>query len=268
MQRKILWISPSSGVDSARVKRQYLEENADEETIIEVRSMPRGPRHLEYQYYCALAIPDILHAVKQAERDGFHAAIIGGFYDLGLREAREITENLVVVGPAEACMHIAGTIGDGYSIIVGHKRWAPTIRDCAVSYGLHTKLVSVRSIHMDVLEFHQSPEIASERINQEARSAVDADGAEVIILGCTALHGFYATIQAELSVPVLDPVLAPLSYAEYLVDIRHRFGWAHSKVCRYTTPPSHEILEWGLPDDYGFSEDLWRSEPSDREESP
>jgi len=240
------------------VKSQYLKENADQKTDIALQSMPRGPRHLEYQYYCALATPDILHVIKQAERDGFHAAIIGGFYDLGLREAREITEKLIVVAPAEACMHLAGSIGDGYSIIIGHRRWAATIRDRAMSYGLDSKLVSLRSIDMDVLAFHKAPEEASKRIMREARAAVQDDGAEVIILGCTALHGFYSDVQSQLAVPVIDPVLASLSYAEYLVDVRWRFGWAHSKVCRYTTPPAHEIVEWKLAREYGFSEDLWQ----------
>ena len=36
----------------------------------------RGPEHVEYRYYEALVLVDILHLVKEAESQGFDAAVI------------------------------------------------------------------------------------------------------------------------------------------------------------------------------------------------
>ena len=46
-------------------------------------------------------MPKILKIIKEAEKENFEGAIIGCFYDPGLREAREIAEKLVVAAPAE-----------------------------------------------------------------------------------------------------------------------------------------------------------------------
>src|SRR6266699_4754416 len=84
---RILWINPlgtsvfdaTIGAELRRVKRPTTE--------VEVRSLKRGPHHLEYHAYEAWVTPDVLAAVVAAERDGFDAAVIGCFYDTGLRSA-------------------------------------------------------------------------------------------------------------------------------------------------------------------------------------
>ena len=64
-------------------------------------------------------MPDILAAILQAERDGYDAAVIGCFYDTGLRPARELVRRLAVAAPCESACHIASTLGSSFSVIVG-----------------------------------------------------------------------------------------------------------------------------------------------------
>ncbi len=66
---------------------------------------------------------------------------------------------------------------------------------------------------------------------------------------------FWKELQKRLGVPVLDPVITPLKYAEYLVTLRDRFGWSHSKVGSYESPPLREISAWGLGKQY--STEVW-----------
>jgi hypothetical protein len=68
-------------------------------------------------------------------------------------------------------------------------------------------------------------------------------------------------LQQELGVPVLDPVITPLKFAEYLVDLRRRFGWSHSKVGAYESPPVDEIMEWKLGEKFGT--DVWKQSSED-----
>jgi len=257
MRKRILWINPGGTDLFNRSIKEYLERYKDADTEVSVVSMHRGPHHLEYQYYCALAIPDILHKIKEAEKEGFDGAVIGGFYDLGLQEAREVTKDFVVTAPAEACLHIATTLGDSFSILTGHERWVPVIRDKVIKYGFQSHLASFKAINMGVLDFHVDEAKTLTRLLAVGREAIEKDKANVLILGCTIEFGFFLELQDKLKVPVLDPVLAPFKYAEFLIALKELFNWTHSKYLRYETPPSCEILKWELPSQYSFDKELW-----------
>ena len=58
-------------------------------------------------------------------------------------------------------------------------------------------------------------------------------------------------------VPVIDPTLAPVKYAEYMVELRQRLDWRTSKVGLYESPPSEEILGWKLPEQYPNMKCCW-----------
>lgn len=96
---RILWVNPGEpSVNLNDEFRQLLTREKETSTEVDVVSTGRGPRDLEYRYYEALVIPDTLHLLRQAEKDGIDGAVIGCFYDPGVEEARELT-NLIVIGP-------------------------------------------------------------------------------------------------------------------------------------------------------------------------
>jgi allantoin racemase len=253
---KILFIDPVGTDLFDQSIKEYLETAKHPETQVDVVSLERGPMHLEYHYYEALVIADTLHTVRKAELDGYDAAVIGCFYDPGLLEAREITEKLVVTAPAEAAMHIATTLGHSFSILVGRRKWIPKMHENVVKYGFSEKLASFKSLDMGVYDFQKDPALTAQRMRDAAREAVEVDGAEVIILGCTIEFGFYKELQEELGVPVIDAILAPFKYAEFLSELKERFAWTHSKIYGYESPPRSEIAEWKIENQYGLS-GLW-----------
>src|SRR5437879_12324710 len=118
---RILWINPlgtsvfdaTIGAELRRVKRPTTE--------VEVRSLKSGPHHLEYHAYEAWVTPDVLTMVVAAERDGFDAAVIGCFYDTGLRAARELATRIPVAAPCESAIHIASPLGGSFSVLVGSR---------------------------------------------------------------------------------------------------------------------------------------------------
>ena len=253
---KILFIDPVGTNLFDQPIKEYLETAKRPETQVDVVSLQRGPMHLEYHYYEALVLADTLHAVRKAELDGYDAAVIGCFYDPGLLEAREITERLVVTAPAEAAMHIATTLGHTFSILVGRRKWIPKMHENVVKYGFSDQLASFKSLDMGVYDFQKDPAKTAQRMRDAAREAVEVDGAEVIILGCTIEFGFYKELQEELGVPVIDAILAPFKYAEFLTELKGRFSWTHSKIYGYESPPRTEIAEWKIEEQYGLS-GLW-----------
>jgi len=253
---RILFIDPvGTDLYDAPIQ-EFIDGAKGPQTQVDVVSLARGPMHLEYHYYEALVLADTLHRVRTAENEGYDAAVMGCFYDPGLHEAREICDRLVVTAPAESAMHIASTLGHSFSILVGRKKWIPKMHENVVKYGFRDRLASFKSLDLGVYDFQKDPTETERRMRAAAREAIDKDGAEVIVLGCTIEFGFYQKLEMELGVPVIDAILAPLKYAEFLVELRDRFGWAHSKVYGYQSPPRQEIAEWGLEKQYGTS-GLW-----------
>ncbi len=68
-----------------------------------------------------------------------------------------------------------------------------------------------------------------EKITQAARTAIDKDGSEVIVLGCAGMSGLDKRMQTRLGVPVLDGVVCALIIAPGLV----KYGVSTSKARRY-----------------------------------
>jgi allantoin racemase len=253
MKQRILYIDPV-GKGVVEEGHQFLTSHQREDTELKMVMLPRGPEHLEYRYYEALVLVDILHLVQAAEMDGFDAAIIGCFYDVGLQAAREVSERMPVVAPCEASTHIAATLGDKFSIIVGRRKWIPEMMENVIRYGMKDRLASFKSVDLGVLEFHQDEEETARRFRQAAHEAVDREGAEVIILGCTATYGFYRELQEELGVPVLDSMIVALKAAEFAAELKSRLWWSHSKVGAYESPPQEEFAPWRLGEQYDFGD--------------
>jgi hypothetical protein len=63
---------------------------------------------------------------------------------------------------------------------------------------------------------------------------------------------------------VIDPAIAAVQQAEQLIDLRDQFGWSHSKVGGYESPPPSEIVAWRLREEYGAESvrDAWVTAPS------
>jgi allantoin racemase len=157
---------------------------------------------------------------------------------------------MIVTAPAEASLQLAAGLGNSFSIIVGRKKWIPAMRRNVLAYGLGDKLASFRSLELGVLDLHADEGRTKKRLQEAARQAVEEDGAEVVVLGCTVQFGFYRELQDQLGVPVIDVVCAPFKQAEYLVDLRKRFGWSHSKKGGYEKPPEKEIADWRIEEQY------------------
>ena len=250
MANRILFINPFKGEIFDQPIKAFIEKEKRSDTDVEVVSLKRGPEHLEYHYYEALTLVDTLKTIKHAEKEGYDAAVIGCFYDPGLREAREITNSIVITAPAEAAMHIATTLGHQFSIIVGREKWIPKMHENVVNYGFKEKLASFKSVGLGVHDFHRDEAETAKRLKAAAKEAVEQDRAEVVILGCTIQFGFYKELQGYLGVPVIDAILAAFKYAEFLIELRKRFGWGHSKIYAFESPPEEEIRSWGLDAQY------------------
>jgi allantoin racemase len=135
-----------------------------------------------------------------------------------------------------------------FSVLVGRRKWIPKMSENVHLYGHGHRLASMRPLGLGVHDFQVDHQRTCDRLLTEGRKAIQEDGAEVLILGCTAEYGFNKTMQDELGVPVIDAVTAPFKYAEFLAELAGRFGWYPSRAWGGEAPPREEIGAWGLFD--------------------
>lgn len=257
MKKKILFINPVGHAAWDRELKEYLGPVKEEDTQLEVVSLKPGlPEHLEYHYYEALIAAELLHTVKRAEKEGYDGCVIGCYYDPFLREAREICEHMVVTAPAEAAMHIGTTLAASFSTVVVRRKCIPDMRGNVFQHGFMHKLASFRTLEIGVHELQKDPEFTKQRMREEIRAAIDEDGAEAVLLGCTIQMGFFRTLQEEFGVPIIDANIAPLKYAEFLCGLKEKAGWYFSKKALYETPQREELRQWGVEKTFGVP-GLW-----------
>jgi allantoin racemase len=93
-----------------------------------------------------------------------------------------------------------------------------------------------------VLDLEADLSATARRLVEEGRKAVEEDGAEALIFGCTGLMGCAAglrdgLLEKGIDVPVIDPIPTAVSMAAGLV----RAGLTQSRTT-YPAPPQKELL--------------------------
>jgi allantoin racemase len=209
-------------------------------------ALDRGPPSIECEYDEALAVPDIIVKAIEAERAGADAIVIDCMGDPGLKPVRELV-SIPVIGPAETSMHLAAMLGQKFSIVTVLNSVKPMLGNLARVYGVSEKLASVLAIDIPVLEIDARLVEVQQRLAESALLAVERDGADVIILGCTGFLGCARAIErfllaAGYDIPVIDPIPAAVCMAEAVA----KAGLRHSKLT-YPPPRPKDIVGFDTP---------------------
>lgn len=218
MKIKTIMCNSSKEFYDAHAGRR-LAMSTDEVQLVVV-NIPHGPDSMESAYDEAIAAPYILQQVVSAETEGCDAVVIDCAADPALRAAREISE-LPVVSAGEASYHAAMMVAGKFSVITVLPTTANEISDHLKMYGFSSRVASVRSANVPVLALEDEQE-AEEHLYAAARKAIDEDGAQAIVLGCTGMMAMRDSLEKRLDVPVIEPYLAAIQFAASLVRMKLR----------------------------------------------
>ena len=215
---RLLWLDPI-GTDIYRAPTLALLRAAcGRDCEIDFVSLPAGrPLDLEQPAAEASVVPDIIEIVAGASHDGI---LIGCFLDTALAKARSIARGCFVTGPCEATTHAACEQPGRFSILAGRDSWTARIQRNVEAYGAASRLASIRSANVSVAELAQGSSATRAALERAGRQAVEQDGAEKVILGCTADIGSRDELEKKLKVPVLDSIVAPFVWLERQVRAR------------------------------------------------
>jgi allantoin racemase len=212
------------------------------QTLIDI-----GPASIENEFDEAFSVPGLLARAIEAEHEGVDALVIDCMGDPGLKPAREVL-SIPILGPSETSMHVAAMLARRFSLITMLESVRPMISNLAKIYGVSESMASIRVVNIPVLELDADPARLNAALAHQAAEAVEHDGADAIVLGCTGFFGCAEFIATELaarglSVPVIDPIPTTVLTAAALV----RAGLSHSKRT-YPTPPQKPLKGFSLPE--------------------
>lgn len=199
-----------------------------------------GPVSIESAFDAMLAAPDVVAKMIEAERKGVDAIVIDCMGDPGLLPGRECL-SIPVLGPCQTSMSLACTLGHRFSLLAVTANMGVQFETQARAYGVHAKYASTRSVEVPVLELNPGSPTLRAQLLEQAILAIETDGADTIIIGCTGMVGVATTLQNDLAgagfrVPVIDPIPMTVKIAKALVET----GLCHSKAA-YPTPGRKEV---------------------------
>ncbi|NIP88857.1 MAG: aspartate/glutamate racemase family protein, partial [Gammaproteobacteria bacterium] len=191
----------------------------------------KGPASIQGYHDVALCVPHLLDEISRHKH--VDAIVIACFDDTGLDAARCAVE-VPVVGIGEAAFHAASLLACKFSVVTTLRRSVPGIEANLLRYGLDRRCARVRACEVPVLELESNDPATLERIEAEIRLALEEDGAEAIVLGCSGMANLAKLLSNKCGVPVLEGVTCATAFIESLAVL----GLKTSKIGGYAAPPS------------------------------
>jgi allantoin racemase len=189
----------------------------------------------------------VFEAGLRAEAEGYAAVCIDTVSDSGLYALRSRL-SIPVVGPGQAAFYTACMLGQKFSILTMWEEWFHLYKKLLNEYGLWHRVASLRSIKTrpDLSELLAGKEeVIFAKLEAEARLAIEADGADCIVLGSTTMHQSHAYLAERLPVPVINPGQIAYKLCEVFLEL----GLSHSKKA-FPAPqmPKDEMIFAALRD--------------------
>ncbi len=229
--KKVLVIHPVTTAGLEEKFRDYFAGLArGHDLAIDSVHLKTGPASVETYFDEGFSLQGVLDVVAEAA-GRYDGVMINCFADPGVEAARELVD-IPVVGPAEASMRLATTLGHKFSVVSTFRNSGPWVERQARALELEARLASAVGVEIPVLELGRDPGLTARVITEAAREAVTRDGAEVIVLGCTCMAEVAKTVREEVGVPVVEPAAAAVRMLQALLDL----GLTHSKIGVYRNP--------------------------------
>ena len=185
-------------------------------------TLAEGPPGIESQLQADLTIaPMLALAAAQADAAGY---VIACFGDPGLHALRDQTA-LPVLGIQEAAVMTALTLGQRFGVIAILPGSIPRHLRAFGSMGVLDRLAGDRALGLGVGDLADPGKSLAAMIATGKRLR-DADGADVLIMGCAGMAQYRATLEAETGLAVVEPCQAAAATALGRIAL----GQSHRRV--------------------------------------
>eukprot|EP00873_Tetraselmis_striata_P026309 jgi/Tetstr1/446573/TSEL_034098.t1 len=172
--------------------------------------LPEGPAGIETQAHVDGVVLPLLAQARALEGEA-SAFVIACFSDPGLAALREQSAR-PVLGIGESAYLTALTLGQRFGILSIKRGSVARHIKTLGAMGILDRLAADRPIDLGVAELSDETRTRA-RLEEVGAKLRDADGADVLILGCAGMAGYRRDLQQTLGIPVIDPCQAATAMA-------------------------------------------------------
>ncbi|MEM0027609.1 MAG: aspartate/glutamate racemase family protein [Ignisphaera sp.] len=226
---KILVINPVGHSTWNENDRNLYKRFLSPNTVVEVISLPRGPRTVESQE----SYEEASHLVVEIGTklvNTYDGIIVNCFLDPGVDELRLKTGNLVI-GAGEASLTLARLYGRPiYIVTVGAEKHALNlIWNRVKSLGFENVVADVIGVPLGVEDIDKDKEKTLNMLLEATKPIASKERWITFVLGCTGFGGYAEKIQSLslIDAPVIDPVKASAIAIESLIKLARQVNMQH-----------------------------------------
>jgi len=223
---KIMLIQPGTfSLQEIKAREDYARAVCLPETKILMAPVEEPSTFPSHFPLFEVLVPGVLERVKQAEKEKCDAVVIDCFSDVALEAAKTIAQ-IPIIGPFESSLHLACLLADRFGLILPREEGIPSCLRLARAHGMAERIASIKAFDIPFLEFRDKKDEVEDRLAKLVEASV-AEGAQLIIIGCTAMFpamgiGSARELSSKLGTPLLDTVGVSLKLAEMLVGLNLR----------------------------------------------
>lgn len=243
----LLIVNPNTSTSVSALLQAHAQAAAGSEVVVRTVTARFGAPYIACEASYAVAGHAALDAWALALADAAQpapdAVLIGCFGDPGLLALRD-SSAVAVTGLAEAAFLEAARHGR-FAVVTGGARWQPILGRLAQMLGYGDQLAGIRTVAPTGAQLAADPVAAQALLAEACQTAAQELGVQAVILGGAGLAGMAQAIQPQVSVPVIDSVLAGTRQA--LLAAAAGPGAGHDRFDVRWQQLSVEMTRLGLP---------------------
>lgn len=218
--KQILLINPNSSEKMTSDIQDTVSRLNIPDLAVTVVKMPDAPEVLESFVDYTVAGTEVIKYLNQLQPTGkqYDGVLLACFGDPCLYALKEICQ-VPVIGIAECAMSIALLLGFKFSILASSTKAKPMMEATVKAYGLEARMASVETFNLPIADFVNDKEVLRNSILNSSKAA-KAKGAEVLLLGCAGMTMIGDEIEAQVGIPVIDPIKTGIVILNAILDAK------------------------------------------------
>lgn len=213
--RQLLVINPNMSAHVSALLQRHVQGAAGSHVAVRTATARFGAPYIVCEASYAVAAHAALdvwaHEITQPHAPP-DAVLIGCFGDPGLMALRE-SSPVPRHRPRRSVIFVEAARHGRFAIVTGGERWGPMLQRLAQALGTPTLLAGIHTVAPTGAQLAADPEAARALLAQACRDVVRQMGVQAVILGGAGLAGMAAAVQPQVSVPVIDSVVAGATWA-------------------------------------------------------
>lgn len=206
---------------------------------VDVSNITQGNTSIESRWDRMINAPHVVELAIQAQNEGYNGIFVSDFDYCGVEEAREVV-SIPVIGGFRPSAFTAMSLAERFSIVTVLASVEDMQREHVRSFGIAPNFASIIPVNLTVHELTERDKVI-QKVYECSIKAIDEDGADAILLGCTGFMHIAAAVADKLAakyqcnIPVIDPNMAAVNYLYMLM----RTGQTQSRLT-YHVPPNYK----------------------------